>query len=147
MPNHVHFLLRIKDLDVVEDHIKSIRKVRKGVTIDKLLSREFGNFFNSYTKSYNKLFGRMGSLFIPTFKRKLVDNRKYFYDLVKYIHFNPVESGLAGHPKQWKYSSYDAILSGRDSFVSRKELIEWYGDVDNFKFVHEHRADPDGLSE
>ena len=71
-----------------------------------------------------------------TFKRKRIKDDKYLVKLVHYIHYNPVEAGLTDNPEEWKYSSYNAILSGRPTLILRNEVIEWFGDKENFIYCH-----------
>jgi putative transposase len=43
-----------------------------------LASQQFSNLFNAYSKAYNKMYHWKGSLFIPYFRRKLIDSDSYF---------------------------------------------------------------------
>ncbi|GGE25425.1 hypothetical protein [Psychroflexus planctonicus] len=98
MPNHFHFLIRIKDEKAIEEWMqfkmkkhKTLQGFRKNKTSDETLkvsknlegfiSQEFSNFFNAYTKAYNKKYGRRGSLFMHNFKRKLVSDEAYLKKL------------------------------------------------------------------
>lgn len=36
------------------------------------------------------MYNRKGSLFIPKFKRKQVDDETYFSQLIAYLHLNPI---------------------------------------------------------
>jgi hypothetical protein len=63
--------------------------------------------------------------------------------VVHYIHFNPVEANLCEKPAQWKYSSYNAIVSSSATQVKRDEVIEWFDDLKNFAFVH--RSVPENI--
>ena len=81
MPNHFHFLIRIKELRELESG-SSISKPAKSsrlgrfettndtIDIPKIASNQFRLFFMSYSKSINKQLGRTGSLFRKNFKRK-----------------------------------------------------------------------------
>ena len=52
------------------------------------VSQQFRNFFSTYTKAINKAYNHTGSLFEKPFKRKLVDDERYFTTLITYIHRN-----------------------------------------------------------
>ena len=105
MPNHFHFLVRIKGENDLTENFKD--KIRKDNHKDQtgfknlsgLVSRQFSNLFNAYSKAFNKQQNRKGSLFIRPFKRKQVTDEQYLKKLVLYIHYNPVEAGLAKNPK------------------------------------------------
>jgi putative transposase len=132
MPNHLHFLVRIKK----KEEIEALFADKTSAKLPVLLTQQFSNLFNSYTKCYNKLFQRKGSLFIPKYKRKLVTSRNYLLTLIHYIHYNPVEAGLSRDLVSWPFSSYRLILEGDYSFVKGPDVIEWYDDLENFKTVH-----------
>jgi len=56
LPNHFHFLVRIKPLEEIKSHFSAI-KANKSVDIEKVpefIMERFGNLLNSYTKSFNK---------------------------------------------------------------------------------------------
>lgn len=146
MPNHFHFLLRIKNeketITSFEEKGKNISDIfLKPPALEKMRSKQFSNFFSSYTQAFNKQQGRMGSLFMKNFKRKKVTDSKYLMKLVHYIHYNPVEAGFCSRPEHWKFSSYPAILSGKTSLVLRDEVIEWFGDFENFIYCHSNPPD------
>jgi hypothetical protein len=101
------------------------------------VSNQFSNLLNAYAKAFNKLNNRMGSLFMHTFKRKQINDATYLRNVVLYIHKNPMESNLCKNISGWKYSSYQEILSGNNTFGNAAEVISWFHDLDNFKYVHE----------
>lgn len=153
MPNHFHFLIRTKNRDVILNELErwknqdpegflerfpklqtlEILKTPEG--IEKFLSKQFSNLFSSYTLAFNKQQGRMGSLFMKNFKRKEIYDEQYLKNLVVYIHNNPVEAYLCKRPEDWQFSSYEHILSAR-SIPQHQEVIDWFGDSDNFKARH-----------
>lgn len=128
MPNHFHFLIKLKreHLDVSEEYMK-------------MVSESFKVFFMSYAKSINKKYKRTGSLFQRKFKSKPVLEESYFTTIVQYFHFNPVKAGLCKKPKDWKFSSYNAIVSTKPTKLKRDEVLEWFGGCENFIKIHEER--------
>ena len=146
MPNHFHILVNIKkETEIVSaiDNSSVIKKYNslpsaneKENFISLYVSKQFSNLFSSYTQAFNKMYGRMGSLFMKNFKRKQIQGENYFIELIKYIHLNPVKDGFVKKPEDWKFSSYNTILSNESTFVKRNEVIDLFGDVDNFKFCH-----------
>lgn len=164
LPNHFHFLIRIKskkEIELVQAAQEAIKKSKvssQGTppaafpkfktlemlppTPEKFLSKQFSNFFSSYTQAFNKQQNRMGSLFMKNFKRKPVQTERYLKNLVHYIHLNPVEAWLCSSPEGWKYSSYNSIInpSPSENFICRDEVQEWFGDRENF--IHFHQQSP-----
>jgi REP element-mobilizing transposase RayT len=139
LPKHFHLLLRIKDKEGLLRFFNPICKDKrsKEIIIENQISKLFSNFFSSYAQAFNKQQNRMGSLFMKNFKRKKVTDKKYLRNVVLYIHNNPVEAGFCQFPEEWEFSSYRAIINGNDSeFLTIKEVIEWFGDKDNFIYCH-----------
>lgn len=140
MPNHFHFLIRIKPEKDLELFFKNELIDLKNSK--NLISFRFSNFFNAYAKAFNKMHNRKGSLFMHTFKRKKVEDIIYLRNLVQYIHLNPLEAGLCNGADQCKYSSYKALMlpeevqTLEDIPILKREVIGWFEDTDNFKNAH-----------
>ena len=72
IPNHFHILIRIKsEEELVNEFSKPINDWNAEI------NQRFSNFFNSYTKTYNKYNNRKGKLFMLPYKRGKVDNDEY----------------------------------------------------------------------
>ncbi|HTL06821.1 MAG TPA: transposase [Chitinophagaceae bacterium] len=128
MPNHFHLLVRVK--------------MNKGLSdeqISKAAIKSFKDLFISFSRTMNLSHGRTGALFQPKFKKKKVEDDAYFTWLIQYIHLNPIKAGLCGRFEDWRYSSYNAIISNRPTKVARDEVREWFGGVESFKAIHEQR--------
>ncbi len=115
--NHFHLLIKIKD----DDRQKTIEG--KDVNV----SQSFSNFFNAYAKAYNKKYNRTGKLFAERFKRKHVDSEAYFIELIYYIHANPQRHQIIEDFRDYKYSSYQEILSANLTYLSKDEILDWFG--------------------
>ena len=125
LPNHYHFTVRIQE------------KTCQGLDP----SKAFSNLYNSYAKSFNRLFGRTGSLFEKPFKRKVVDSERYFVTLVVNIHRNAQRHGLVDDFRDWPWSSCDGLLAERTTRLQRVDVLDWFGGRD--EFVDTHRFPPD----
>ncbi len=153
MPNHFHVLLCIKDENAIVANHTTPERVQKPFRgneankIQKYITQQFSNLFNSYAQAFNKRNNRHGSLFEKPFKRKLIDNDSYFQNLVLYIHNNPVHHSFCEHPMEWGWSSYLTCLSEKPTKVKRKDVIDWFGDVENFKHVHNNKVDVTKMNE
>ena len=95
MPNHFHFLVRLKqevevELPATPDRVQN--PVRGNASL------QFSKLFNSYAQAFNKRTGRHGSLFERPFKRKLIDSEEYLRQVILYIHNNPVHHGFCRSP-------------------------------------------------
>ena len=103
------------------------------------LEKAFKDFFISYAKSINKSYDRTGSLFQTKFKRKEISDDSYFTTIIQYIHSNPIKAKLCNDYKDYKYSSYNAIIENGNTLVKRAEVLEWFGNKEIFIKVHEAR--------
>jgi len=129
MPNHFHLLVRIKIIDGLAE-----------ADVSRQTTKAMRDFLISYSKSVNKKYSRSGALFQPKFKRKEVDNDFYFSWLVQYIHLNPVKAGLCKEPAEWRYSSYNAVTSGKSTKIHAEEIIHWFGSLKEFIRIHKERV-------
>ena len=67
LPNHFHLVMEVRS----ENYLNALWNSNPGMSLpqDKLqykTSKAFANFFSSYTQSFNKVYNRKGSLFIPS---------------------------------------------------------------------------------
>ncbi len=174
MPNHFHFLIRIKEESVVfnvmkEQKNKALRKAmhhyirdkeEKEITLQgfeslegsvrdsliaRFISQQFSHLFNGYTQAFNRQNQRQGGLFMSSFKRKRIQTEQYLRKLVRYIHFNPVRANLCEKLKDWEFSSYRSILSDKPTVIQRDEVINWFDDRANFKYWHKIEPDMEDL--
>ena len=89
MSNHIHLLIKVEKENV-----------------DVILKRIAG----SYVYWYNWKYKRSGHLFQDRFKSEPVDDDSYFLTVLRYIHQNPVKSGLCKEVFDYQYSSYCEYL-------------------------------------
>ncbi len=132
MPNHFHFLIKVKKY-VKYDKTESTSK-----TTLRPIVKAFRDFFIVYSKSFNNMYSRTGSLFQYKFKRKVITDINYFIRVIAYIHNNPVRNKLCEKVSDWKYSSYSAIISNKKTSVKRNDVLEFFGNSKKeFEEYHE----------
>jgi REP element-mobilizing transposase RayT len=159
LANHFHLMIRVK-LKEETDMISSEKEIQKpeasthqhqsdfqnltGVDVSKRLS----NCFNAYTKAYNKVYARNGSLFQRPFKQKQVTHQRYFAQLMLYIHNNATRHGFVSHFYDWPHSSWfqyqtDKInLPYAEEYYKiitpeiRDKVFEWFGSKEAFFKAH-----------
>ena len=141
IPNHFHFLIYTRQ----EEDIKQRLKKKSFENERNPVHQSFSNFFNSYTKSFNKAHKRAGRLFLYPFKRILVDKEDYLIYLINYIHRNPIHHGLVENFADWKYSSYNTILSKKSTKIERSHILQLFGSIDDFVVFHEHNKTKPGM--
>jgi REP element-mobilizing transposase RayT len=149
LKNHFHLLVRIrseeetlKDLSVHVDQarqaniaISGARRAKNPLGSDNP-SRRFSNLFNAYAKSINKAYGRTGSLFQHPFGRVMVTSDRQLWNIIAYIHQNPQKHKFVQDFREWKYSSYSAILSEKPTHLKRDEVLNWFGGVQGYLDSH-----------
>jgi putative transposase len=139
MPNHFHLLVRIIESenfknDIVHDLTNTKRKLTP-------IEKAFRDFFASYAKAINKSYKRTGALFQARFKRKLIVDDNYLTRLIAYIHLNPVRAGICKKPEEYTFSSYNSILSNKETKICRDKILEWFGDKKEFIEFHKFYSD------
>ncbi|MFN3761364.1 MAG: transposase [Algoriphagus aquaeductus] len=129
MPNHFHFLVGVKE------EFELRKTFPKFQTLEKLVSKQFSNFFSAYTQSFNKAYQRRGSLFMKNFKRSPILNEHQWQETFLYIHLNPVKHGFTEKPENWKWSSWHAYENqGKTSKLNRIYYLNFF---DNWTQVKE----------
>lgn len=92
MTNHVHLLLT----PTVAAGCASLMK----------------NIAQMHTQYMNRTYGRTGGLWEGRFRSSLVQAEDYLLACYRYIEMNPVRASLAGHPREYDWSSYRANAEG-----------------------------------
>ena len=120
MSNHIHILLQVvkEDLDVIMKRIAG-----------------------SYVYWYNWKYYRKGHLFQDRFKSEPVDDNEYFLTVLRYIHQNPVKSGMVKKLDEYKYSSYNAYIEDIERFIDTDFVYEIIDKDDFEKYNAEENED------
>ena len=101
MDNHVHLLLETGDIP--------LSKIMQGIQ-------------QSFTQYFNKKYNRTGHVFQQRYKAQLCDKERYLWQLIKYIHYNPVEAGLR-QGLDYKWSSHKNYVTGRNDTLVEVSYI------------------------
>jgi len=124
MPNHYHFLL--KQLQ------------------DNGIKKFISNFQNSYSKSFNLINKREGSLFLHSFKTKIITSEEIFIHVCRYIHINHVTSYLIEFDqlRTYLFSSYSWYLNKNiNRFVNTDLMMNHFKTKNRFIKFHENQVD------
>ena len=148
LPNHFHFLVQIKSIEEIKNHLQSIptellKPIEKqyltdAATTELLLELEWKRFFTSYSMGFNKQHNRTGNLFHRPFKRIEIDKESHFTQAIVYIHANAQHHNLRKDFRQHKWTSWHSMLSNSPTNLKRKEVLEWFGGLE--KFIEIHKA-------
>ena len=122
MPNHVHLLYRTGEVPI---------------------GRCMMSILGGHATYFNTKYERSGHLFQNRFKSILVDDQTYFLAVLRYVHLNPVRSGLVslselsdyrwtGHSslmglrvRWWQDNDFVLSLFGEDPREARTRLAEF----------------------
>ena len=75
-------------------------------TIDDDLSKIMQRLLGVYAEEYNHRHNFTGHLFEGRYTACLIDNERYFLEVSRYIHLNPVKAQMVDNPLEYEYSSY-----------------------------------------
>jgi len=82
-------------------------------TIDPNLSQGMLLLNGKYTQKFNRRYDTCGHLFQGRFKAFIIDRESYLLEVVKYIILNPVNAGIVKSPSEYKWSSFNDIISNK----------------------------------
>jgi REP element-mobilizing transposase RayT len=107
MPNHFHLLAAASDVPIE--------------TAMHWLETRYAQYFNWR-------YARSGHVFQDRFKGIPCRDDAYLFELIAYIHLNPVRKGLVDDPGAWPWSSHNEYLGGHPGivdFASLEVLSGW----------------------
>lgn len=85
MTNHYHMVIETGDIEL-------------GVIMQRLSS--------AYAENYNHRHNCTGHLFQGRYTACLINDDRYFLEVNRYIHLNPVKANMVQEPQEYLYSSY-----------------------------------------
>jgi len=120
MPNHFHLLVKQKGTGGVSSFMKQLS--------------------NAYTQYFNHKYKRAGSLFEGAFKAVRIPTDELLTHTSRYIHLNPVVSGLSKEP-EYEWSSYGEYVDERtNKLCNIKPVLDLFASVYSYKkFVHDQK--------
>ena len=130
IPNHFHFVVRIKPID--EQIIKAIKTNSTRASVSFLegqneyyqfLEAQFQRFFLAHALAIRKQEKRKGALFQKGFKRVLIKTDERLVRTIAYVHHNPIHHLLGSTYTSWEYSSYKEYLKKESVFINRTFLM------------------------
>ncbi|MDO8715905.1 MAG: transposase [Dehalococcoidales bacterium] len=114
MPNHFHFLIKQLKDGGITDYMRRLA--------------------NGYAHYVNNKHGRVGPLFAGRFKGVLIENDDQLLHLSRYIHLNPLVSGLTDDLKDYPWSSYFSYSgTSQDDLCDPGEILGMFKDKDGYK--------------
>jgi hypothetical protein len=115
-----------------------LHKIFHPNVVSDFIMERFSNWLNSYTKAFNKIYDRKGSLFIDYLRRAEIQKHEEFGATIFYIHKNPVHHSYRKEMNQWHWSSFNSMFGNGKTLLLRQEVINWFGSLDGFLEYHQH---------
>ena len=106
MGNHVHLLLREKD--------ESVSSIMQRIC-------------SSFVYWYNLKYDRNGHLFQERFKSEPVENERYLFTVLRYIHQNPIKAGIVRRIEDYKWNSYHEYFR-KNSFIDTCYILNLFSE-------------------
>ena len=108
MPTHYHLLVR---------------------TTGRELWRSMATLHSRFSWWLNRRQGVMGPAWQSRYKAKLVEDQRYFDQLVVYIHLNPVTAGLVEDSGRWRFGGhFELVNRKRRAVLDVDEMLQGFGD-------------------
>lgn len=105
MSNHAHLIIKVDE--------------------NQKLSYFMSNVLAEYAQYYNYKHSRNGHVFQNRFGSECIENEKYYWNCIKYIHMNPVKAMLVFAAADYKYSSFGDYRK-RDNSILHENAIRNY---------------------
>ncbi len=111
-------------------------------TVDTELWKIMQKILSVYAEEFNYRHGYTGHLFEGRYTACLVEDERYFLEVSRYIHLNPVKASMVREPLAYDYSSYKLFVNQVDNEAQRK--IDKYIDelVDTTRVLSGFRNNP-----
>lgn len=114
MPNHFHFLIKQLEDSGVVSYMRHL--------------------LNSYVHYINVKHKRIGPLFAGRYKNVLVESDEQLIHISRYIHLNPLVSGLTDDLDEYLWSSYACYISGKgDLLCEPTQVLAMLGGIDQYR--------------
>lgn len=106
MTNHVHLLVGTEDRDISD----FVRRVH-----------------SRYASNFNRKYDYIGHLFQDRYKSELIQDDKYFLEVSRYIHLNPVRANMVKLPEEYKWSSYGMYIGKvKERLISSDKILSYF---------------------
>jgi len=107
MDNHFHLVLK-----ECEDNISHIMK----------------RINTTYVLYFNKKYQTNGHLFQNRFKSEIVENDSYLLALIRYVHNNPLKTGLVSSHSDYLWSSYLSYVDSQNKIVKNDDILKMFSE-------------------
>ena len=157
MSNHFHLLVRMhpgkdySDTDIKERYKryygddKSFPMTEEGVQHFRKKWEKLSDFVQeikqSFSRYYNRMHNRRGTLWAERFKSVIVQNGESLLNCLAYIDLNPVRAGIVQRPESYRWCSigHHAQTENKDGFLSTDFGLVEFGNCDEQERFRRYR--------
>ena len=92
------------------------------------LARSIKTVQHGFSRNYNARKKEFGPLWQGRYKAKLVEDPRYFHQLLVYIHLNPVTAGIVKDPGQYRWSGHRELVgSEKRPLIDVDQMLMLFG--------------------
>jgi len=92
------------------------------------IARGMGHLQAQFSQSWNRRNRSRGPVWQGRYKAKMVEDEGYLYQLIAYVHLNPVVATLVEDPARWRWSGHVDLIGKRDDpIVAVDTVLSLYG--------------------
>ncbi|OGU36167.1 MAG: hypothetical protein A2068_08050 [Ignavibacteria bacterium GWB2_35_6b] len=118
MPSHFHWIVKTEpEFGSISDIMRDIKKFSAWKIFDLIELEKLNKLENIFIKEAEGIEDQKRKLWMKRFDDEVIRNEKMFWTKLKYIHNNPVKSGLVLKPEDYKYSSPRNFVYGDHSVL------------------------------
>lgn len=125
MSNHFHMIVETADVELW-----------------KIMQR----MLHPYSINFNRKYKFTGHLFENRYVSCLIEDERYFLEVSRYIHLNPVKAQMVRSPLDYEYSSYGLFVNMKEDEVNNRKTgmaSAWISDlVDTDRVLSAFRHTP-----
>ena len=114
----LEYILRIKEKHPFKVHSLCLMTNHFRVAIETMdveLWKIMQKILSVYAEEYNHKYHYTGHLFEGRYVAQLMEDERYFLEVSRYIHLNPVKAQMVREPLAYEYSSYGLFVSDGSS--------------------------------
>ena len=113
----LEYIIRIREkhpftvhsLCLMSNHFHAVIETR-----DEELWKIMQKILSVYAEEYNHKYHYNGHLFEGRYTAQLIEDERYFLEVSRYIHLNPVKARMVREPLAYEYSSYGMFVDRDD---------------------------------
>lgn len=141
--NFKEYNLKILSYVIMNNHAHML------ISYDKIeeLSKFMHLINTKYAKFYNKNENRVGYVFRDRYKCEQIKDEKHLFNVLPYIHYNPVKAKIVNCTEKYKFSSYNDYINGNIDKENAYILFNTYNYIEKFNEIHKNYSESKEMKE